>query len=180
MAFRGSEETLRARILELEEENAKLRAEIARLSGATPLTDPGPAPVAVDRAMWWPGESWIMGWDPPNARLAHTGEVNDSQYLRFLGLSDPKSTTSFELAKNGAKHTVRFLPGIVAPLADQSLAFFAWPGNAITSSRCETMALAALDSARSFLLSKLMLIPWPEDSLLELAVTSKRPRSCWR
>jgi hypothetical protein len=132
MAFRGSEETLRARILELEEENASLRAELARLSGSTPLKDPGPAPVAIDRRMWWPGDSWLMGWDPPNALLAYTGEAGEDQYLRFLNVTKPKQSSDFLLAKGGAKCVARFDRGIVAPLADASLALFSWPGGAIS------------------------------------------------
>lgn len=130
MAFRGAEETLRARVLELEEENARLRAEVERLAGKKPISHPPPPPLKDGAPMWSPGESWLMGWDPANALFAYTGESMNQQYLRFLRVAE-NTNTSFALAENGAKHTARFATGIVAPLQDGSLTFFAWPGNTV-------------------------------------------------
>lgn len=131
MAFRGAEETLRARLLQLEEENAELRAELERLGGKKPISQPPPAPLRGGDAMWSPGESWLMGWAPERSLLAYTGVSGDQPYLRFLPLSQ-NPNVSFALAENGSKYTARFATRIVAPLMDESLGFFAWPGNEIT------------------------------------------------
>jgi hypothetical protein len=107
MAFRGAEETLRARILELEQENAALRAEVARLGGEVPLTDPGPAPISIGTSIWSPCDSWLVGWEPESALLAYTGEARNEQYLRFLNLTR-KAQVDFALAQNGARQVARF------------------------------------------------------------------------
>jgi hypothetical protein len=131
MAFRGAEETLRARILELEQENAELRAELERLGGKKPISHPPPPPLHGGDSIWSPGDSWLMGWDPASSLLSYTGESDNQQYLRFLDVSK-NTPVSFALAANGAKHTARLATAIAAPLQDGSLAFFTWPGNTIT------------------------------------------------
>lgn len=127
MAYRSEEATLRARLEALEHENAALRAEVARLSGAVPL--PGPAPAAVDLGggIWSPGSSWLLGWIPKEQRVAYVGEARDERpCLRFFDLSRARRA-DHALAPDGAAHTARFGDGIVAPLADGSLARFRWP-----------------------------------------------------
>jgi hypothetical protein len=130
MSFRGAEETLRARILELEQENAELRAELERLGGKKPISQPPPPPLLGGEPIWSPGDSWLLGWDPASALLAYTGESRDQQYLRFLHPSEGKQV-SFPLADKCARYVARFPTGIVAPLADGSLACFGWPGNVV-------------------------------------------------
>jgi hypothetical protein len=126
MGFRGPEATLRARILELEEENARLRAEVDRLSGKTALTDAPPVPVANGVPIWSPGDSWLVGWEPSTGLLAYTGENVDDQHLRFLWLLQ-KRNASYELAENGARCVARLNDMLLAGLKDGSLAFFSWP-----------------------------------------------------
>lgn len=131
MGFRGAEETLRARILELERENAALRAENQRLAGKKPISSPPPQPLRGGDPIWSPGDSWLHGWDPTSALLAYTGESRNQQYLRFLHVAE-RTQVSFALAENCSRYVARFPTGILAPLADGSLACFGWPGNVVS------------------------------------------------
>lgn len=132
MAFRSAEETLRARVLELERENAELRAELARATGKVPLEDAGPDATPIGEPIWSPGSSWLLGWHPPEALLAYTGEADDRDLLRYVRVGG-SVLADFALAKDGAKHTLRLPGALIAPLADGSLARFAWPGHAVTT-----------------------------------------------
>ncbi len=127
MSYRSEEASLRARLEELELENAALRAELARLSGAVPLTDPPPPAVDLGGGIWSPGSSWLLGWHPAEQLVAYVGETRDEQpCLRFARLAAGRQT-DHALAAGGSALAARLGDAIVAPLADGSLARFRWP-----------------------------------------------------